>query len=151
MLTVHENNTFTDTLLDGFNSFSKVAGSLFHIHSEKVYLKALETLSDLFDRASDSPDEPLNPLIDILSHSITRYEDSLSEIQAMDKRIDGMDAGVSMLRLLMSQHKLAGSDFENEIGKRAYVSQILSGDRKLSKDHIKKLSDRFNISPSLFF
>lgn len=151
MLVVHESNTFTETLLDGFNSFSKAAGSLLQIHNEKTYLKALDTLSDLFDLASDHSDEPLNPLIDILSNSITQYEDSLPEIQAMDKRIDEMDASVSMLRLLISQYNLSGSDFENEIGKRAYVSQILSGNRKLSKDHIKNLSDRFNISPSLFF
>jgi len=93
----------------------------------------------------------LNPLIDMLSNAITRYEDSLPAVQMMDKRIDDMDAGISMLRILMSQYGLSGADFENEIGKRAYVSQILSGSRKLTKDHIKNLSDRFSISPSLFF
>jgi len=53
-----------------------------------------------------------------------------------------------MLRLLMHKHALKGSDFEHEIGKRSYVSLILSGERKLTKEHIEK---RFNISPALFF
>jgi HTH-type transcriptional regulator/antitoxin HigA len=87
----------------------------------------------------------------MLSNAITRYENSLPAVQKMDKRIEDMDADISMLRTLMSQYGLSGSDFENEIGKRAYVSQILSGSRKLSKDHIKNLSDSFDVSPALFF
>jgi len=151
MLANHDTHSFTDILLDEFNNFSKTAEPLLHIHSETAYQKALDTLDNLFEKASDNPDDPLNPLIDMLSNAISRYEDSLPEVQMMDKRIDDMDAGISMLRTLMSQYGLSGSDFEHEIGKRAYVSQILSGSRKLSKDHIKKLSDRFNISPALFF
>ncbi len=151
MLATQDTHSFTDILLDEFNNFSKAAEPLLHIHSETAYQKALDTLDDLFDRATDSPDDPLNPLIDMLSNAITQYEDSLPAVQKMDKRIEDMDAGLSTLRTLMSQYGLSGSDFENEIGKRAYVSQILSGSRKLSKDHIKKLSDRFSVSPSLFF
>jgi len=151
MLATQDTNSFTDIILDEFNSFSKTAEPLLHIHSETAYRKALDTLDELFDRATDNPDDPLNPLIDMLSNAITRYEDSLPAVQMMDKRIDDMDAGISMLRILISQYGLSGADFENEIGKRAYVSQILSGSRKLTKDHIKNLSDRFSISPSLFF
>ena len=151
MLATQDTDSFTDMLLDEFNSFSKAAEPLLHIHSETAYQKALDTLDDLFGRATDSPDDPLNPLIDMLSNAITRYEDSLPAVQKMDQRIEDMDAGLSMLRTLMAQYGLSGADFENEIGKRAYVSQILSGSRKLSKNHIKNLSDRFSISPSLFF
>jgi len=151
MLATQGTHSFTDTLLDKFNRFSKAAEPLLHIHSESAYKKALDALDDLFDRTTDSPDDHLNHLIDMVSNAITRYEDSLPEIHMMDKRIEDMDAGLSMLRTLMSQHGLSGADFENEIGKRAYVSQILSGSRKLSKDHIKNLSDRFSVSPSLFF
>jgi len=151
MLATQGTNSFTDMLLDEFNSFSKAAGPLLHIHSETAYQRALDTLDDLFNRATDSPDDPLHPLIDMLSNAITRYEDSLPSVQMMDKRIEDMDAGISMLRTLMSQYGLSGADFENEIGRRAYVSQILSGSRKLSKDHIKNLSDSFGVSPALFF
>jgi len=151
MLATQDTNSFTETLLNEFNRFSKAAEPLLHIHGESAYQKALDTLDDLFDRTTDSTDDPLNPLIDMFSNAITRYEESLPEIHRMDKRIENMDAGLSMLRTLMSQPGLSGADFENEIGKRAYVSQILSGSRKLSKDHIKNLSDRFSVSPSLFF
>ena len=59
-------------------------------------------------------------------------------------------ADISMLRLLMDQYELNGTDFP-EIGDKTLVSKILKGDRNLTKDHIIKLSERFDISPVLFF
>jgi len=151
MLATHHHDSMTDTLLESFNGFSKVAGSLLSIHSEKVYQKALDTLSELLEKATDTPDEALNPLIEMLSNSIERYENALPEVQAWDKHVNDMDAGASMLRLLISQHKLTYSDFKEDIGGKSYVSQILSGKKALSKTHIDRLSKRFNVSPSLFF
>jgi len=55
-----------------------------------------------------------------------------------------------MLRLLMEQHKLKGTDFP-EIGDKTLISKILNGSRRLTKDHITKLAERFDISPALFF
>ena len=51
----------------------------------------------------------------------------------------------------MEQHNLNTNDFENEIGKKSMVSQVLSGGKSLSRKHIELLSKRFNISPALFF
>jgi len=31
------------------------------------------------------------------------------------------------------------------------VSEVLNGKRELTKEHIKRLSERFNVSPELFF
>jgi HTH-type transcriptional regulator/antitoxin HigA len=36
-------------------------------------------------------------------------------------------------------------------GTPSIVSEVLNGKRKLNKDHIKRLSRRFHISPELFF
>ena len=55
-----------------------------------------------------------------------------------------------MLRLLMEQHELKGTDFP-EIGDKTLISKILNGSRSLTKDHITKLAERFGISPALFF
>jgi len=74
MLSTQGANSFTDILLDEFNSFSKAAEPLLHIHSETAYRKALDTLDDLFDRATDSLDDPLNPLIDMLNEAATRQD-----------------------------------------------------------------------------
>ena len=51
----------------------------------------------------------------------------------------------------MSQYHLKGEDLKNEIGSKSLVSMILNGKRKLTTEHIQALSNRFNISPSLFF
>jgi len=36
-------------------------------------------------------------------------------------------------------------------GTPSVVSEVLSGKRKLNKEHIQKLSERFGVSPELFF
>ena len=59
-------------------------------------------------------------------------------------------ADIAMLRLLMNQDELKGTDFP-EIGDKTLISKILSGSRRLTKDHITKLAGRFDISPALFF
>jgi len=151
MLVAHHDNSPADVLFESFDCFLKSAGSLLHIRSDRAYQKALVTLSDVMERADDRPDDPYVPLIEMLSNAIERYENSLPAVQALEKRVDEMDAGVSTLRLLMSQYGLTGSDFENEIGKRSYVSLILKEERSLTRAHIEKLSKRFSISPALFF
>ena len=59
-------------------------------------------------------------------------------------------ADQATLRLLMTQHQLATADLP-EIGSKSMVSRVLSGERSLNKNHIKALSQRFQIDPGLFF
>lgn len=49
----------------------------------------------------------------------------------------------------MQEHNLGQSDLP-EIGSQSLVSKILSGERHLTTDHIKKLSGRFGVSPVVF-
>jgi HTH-type transcriptional regulator/antitoxin HigA len=42
-------------------------------------------------------------------------------------------------------------DLLDVFGTASVVSEVLSGKRELSKAHIVKLSDRFHVSPALFF
>jgi len=58
---------------------------------------------------------------------------------------------VATLKFFMVNHNLNTSDFDKEIGKKSFVSMILNGKRNLTKDHIQKLSQRFCVSPALFF
>jgi HTH-type transcriptional regulator/antitoxin HigA len=37
------------------------------------------------------------------------------------------------------------------LGTESIVSEILSGKRPLTKRHIEKLSERFSVSPAVFF
>ena len=55
------------------------------------------------------------------------------------------------LRFLMDQHDLKQKDLVKVFGTASIVSEVLSGKRELNKEHIKRLSRRFHISPELFF
>jgi HTH-type transcriptional regulator/antitoxin HigA len=51
----------------------------------------------------------------------------------------------------MDQHNLNTTDFKNEFGGKSMVSQVLSGGKQLTRNHIERLAKRFGISPALFF
>ena len=98
----------------------------------------------------DSVSDPLNSIIQLLSHAIENYENKDKEAAAFEKHAMDQPADIAMLRLLMDQHNLGTADLP-EIGSKSMVSRVLSGERGLNKNHIKALSERFQISPSFFF
>jgi Predicted transcription regulator containing HTH domain len=51
----------------------------------------------------------------------------------------------------MAANGLKQSDMVDIFGTRSVASEVLSGKRDLSKTHIQKLSQRFNVSPEVFF
>lgn len=58
---------------------------------------------------------------------------------------------VAVLRFLMEQQDLKQKDLVDVFGTASIVSEVLSGKRELNKEHIKRLSERFHVSPELFF
>lgn len=89
--------------------------------------------------------------IEALSNAIARYEaEALYFSEFNQRRLDG-DPAVATLQILMEQHNLKAADFKNEIGGKSMVSEVLSGDKQLTRKHIGSLSTRFGISPALFF
>jgi HTH-type transcriptional regulator / antitoxin HigA len=55
------------------------------------------------------------------------------------------------LRRSTIEHSLQQNDLVDVFGSPSIVSEVLSGKRSLNKDHIKRLSARFQVSPELFF
>ncbi len=55
------------------------------------------------------------------------------------------------LVFLMDQHGLKQKDLSDVFGTRSITSEILSGKRELNKEQIRRLSERFHVSPELFF
>jgi len=141
----------SDAILQSFKSFEHVASPVLHIHNKSRYRASLDLLTTLLETATDDPDSPENCLIELVAGAIERYEKNLPEVRDWQRKADETSSDVAMLRLLMNQYGLAASDFENEIGKKSYISQILSGKKRLTRNHIEKLSSRFSISPALFF
>ena len=141
----------SETLTSSFLEFSSAASNILNIKTEHDYDEALEVIEHLFLQAKDTVDDPLNDLIDIISRAIARYELSQDDITNFNKEADNINQEISVLRVLMDQHNLTISEFKNEIGSKSLVSMILTGKRNLTKEHICKLSKRFNLNPSLFF
>lgn len=56
-----------------------------------------------------------------------------------------------VLRFLMEQNNLSQYDLASDFGGQPVVSDILRGKRKLTREHIERLSKRFSISPATFF
>lgn len=56
-----------------------------------------------------------------------------------------------VLRFLMEQHELKEVDLAKELGGQPVVSCILNGKRRLTRDQIKRLSSRFNVSEASFY
>jgi len=135
---------------DACHSFAQAAAPYFHITDDQHYMEALELIEELLEEAEDSPDDPLNAVIEMLGHAIDAYEKADEELAAFEKQAMGQPADLAMLRLLMDQHGLGTADLP-EIGSKSMVSRVLSGKRTLSKKHIQALAERFGIDPGLFF
>jgi HTH-type transcriptional regulator/antitoxin HigA len=58
---------------------------------------------------------------------------------------------LAAVEFLMDQHGLRQKDLTDVFGTPSIVSEVLSGKRELNKEHIRKLSERFGVSPELFF
>lgn len=130
--------------------FARAAAPYLHIIDEKHYEEALELIENFLVEAEDSPNDPLNAVIDMLSHAIENYESKDKTLTSFERRAMRHPADLSMLRLLMDQHGLGTADLP-EIGSKSMVSRVLSGQRSLNKNHIQALSKRFGIDPGLFF
>jgi len=60
-------------------------------------------------------------------------------------------APLAMIRHLMDAHRLRQKDLVDVFGTESIVSDVLNGKRDLTKQHIRRLSHRFHVSPSVFF
>ena len=137
-------------LFNAYESFMITAKPYVSIANEADYDEALKALDQALDSASDTLDDPMNPLIDMLSHAIEKYESRDAELAAFVAEAERIPADIALLHTLMRQHKLTGSDLP-EIGGKAMVSKVLTGKRSLSRSAIEQLAERFGLRPSMFF
>jgi len=63
-----------------------------------------------------------------------------------------LDVGpLDIVRHLMEEHNLRQKDLTDVFGTESIVSDVLNGKRVLNKEHIRRLSERFKVSPAVFF
>jgi len=60
-------------------------------------------------------------------------------------------SGVEVLRELMDANGLRQKDLADDLGGESIVSLILKGKRQLNRHQMEKLSQRFHVSPAVFF
>lgn len=91
------------------------------------------------------------------THNRTAVDQHLSAvipfIEAYEKRAFAIGPATpeDMLGFLMEQHELSQYDLAKELGGQPVVSQILRGKRRLTREHIERLSKRFGVTPATFY
>ena len=103
-------------------------------------MELIDGLALLPERTPDQED-----YLETLSTLIEKYEAEHTPLARAE--VTSLDA----LKYLLEANDMNASELGRLLGDRALGSRILNGDRELSKAHIKTLSERFNVSPALFF
>jgi len=137
-------------IIDAYEEFMTSAHAYVNIESEIDYQGALDALETILESASDTLDDPLNPLIEMLSNAIEKYEMQDQELIDFVSESDGVPTDIALLKTLMRNHNLTGSDLP-EVGDKTMVSKVLNEKRPLTRPAIERLATRFGIRPSLFF
>jgi HTH-type transcriptional regulator / antitoxin HigA len=90
--------------------------------------------------------------------SVTRAEEKLIELLAVliedfeERHLTVPKATpVAVIRHLMEAHDLRQKDLLDVFGTESIASEVLNGKRELTREHIKRLSGRFGVSPAVFF
>ncbi len=111
------------------------------LHSRKDYARAVRALDAVLDAVGDDESHPLADLAETIGVFVERYEQEHLGI--------GDATPAEVLRFLMDQHDLRQSDL-TEIGSQGVVSEILSGRRQLNARQVRRLAERFGVSPAVF-
>lgn len=111
------------------------------IHSDEELEEYTKALFKLTGKATlTALDEEA---IELLTLLIERYESThypIPEAKPAD-----------VLRFLLDHNGLSQRDIAADLGGESVVSLILRGKRQMNRDHIARLSQRFNVSPAAFF
>jgi HTH-type transcriptional regulator / antitoxin HigA len=112
-----------------------------HIRNDAHLDAALAVFESLFTKPDPSPAE--EAYLGALTDLIEIYEDATVHVPPR--------TGIDALRFLMEEHHLTQTDIAPLLGTQSVVSEVLSGKRTLTTAHIARLSDRFQVSPAVFF
>jgi len=112
------------------------------IRSEEENEACIETLHRLEEHAAGwTPEE--RDLADLLTLLVEDFEE---QHYALPR-----SSPLGAIEFLMDQHGLKQKDLVDVFGSASIVSEVLRGKRELNKEHIRRLSARFHVSPEVFF
>ncbi len=110
-------------------------------HSEEDYQALVKTLDSLIDEVGNDQNHKLAPAMETIGNLIENYESQ--------EYIVNESSPINALKYLMQEHGLKQSDLK-EIGSQGVVSEILTGKRTLNIEQVKKISNKFHVSPLVF-
>jgi len=125
-----------------FKQAWSVVGPGLSIKTKRDYRRAVDVLDRLLDEVGDRTHHPLSNFLEVLGTLIEEYEHDHVKIKDAAAR--------QVLTLLMGEHHLTQSDLP-EVGSQGVVSEILHGRRELNTRQIRVVSERFGVSPAVFF
>ena len=108
------------------------------IKNEKNYKEALKSMETVFDATEGHLAEYAETLTILIEH----YETERFPIKE--------SSAIDVVRFLMDQNGLKQKDLIGILGGKSSVSEILHEKRLLNLQHIRALSDKFNVNPATF-
>lgn len=81
--------------------------------------------------------------LDVLSDLVEKHE---QEIDNYNPDVDSVD----LLAFLLDENGMSASDLGKLLGSRELGTRILNRERSLSKEHIRRVCERFHLSSDLF-
>lgn len=104
----------------------------------EIYLAVLDKLASLENPTSE--EEKYAEVLVTLIEAYEKQHHSVPDASAAE-----------VLRALMEASNLRQKDLVPFIGPESVVSEVLRGHRVLNRNHIERLSKRFQVSPEVFF
>lgn len=132
-----------DYMQETIHCWKKISPVVHEPQNADDYEKLSGFLDKLLDMVGDDESHELMGLVDVISHMIAMYDDE--HYQTLENA-----TGIDALKFLMVQHSLKQTDLNNELGSQGVISEILNGKRQLNVTQIKKLGERFKVSPATF-
>ncbi len=112
------------------------------IHSEEDNERFISILEELERRSHEwTPAEV--KLAELLTLLIEQFEEENYQLKAATP--------IDVLHELMESNDLKQKDLVDIFGAESTVSAVLNGKRDMTREHIKRLSKRFKVSPEVFF
>ncbi|HEV8495036.1 MAG TPA: helix-turn-helix domain-containing protein [Candidatus Angelobacter sp.] len=112
------------------------------IHSEDENDHFIAILEKLEHRSSKWSKAEAR-LAELLTLLIENFEDKNYQLKA--------STPIQVLQELMESNNLKQKDMVDIFGAESTVSAVLNGKRDMTREHIKRLSKRFQVSPEVFF
>jgi HTH-type transcriptional regulator / antitoxin HigA len=128
----------TDSYMDLIRQFP-----LRPIRTRKDYAVAAG-LVDRLALLDDQMDSGQSDYLDTLELLIESYDEQQAKIEPEGR------SPLERLKYLLQQNQMSAAELGDLLGSRPAASMILKGDRQMSKDHIRKLAERFRVDAGYF-